>query len=154
MSINQSAIEDFIKKSSQKKNAKKKTRKQAYDDFQKWKEGKVDKDTTLPRPPTRLRWVVFQTNHICGVIKWVIEDNLGEMAEQADSATQMLDNNSFNAAFDALNSSIVQQIIATPPEASEERERLYMMFKSGQMFVQQLAGLINNYDLAKQQEVE
>tara|TARA_R110000803_G_scaffold33454_2_gene73264 strand:+ start:178 stop:345 length:168 start_codon:yes stop_codon:yes gene_type:complete len=55
MSINQSAIEDFIKKSSQKKNAKKKTRKQAYDDFQKWKEGKVDKDTTLPRPPTRLR---------------------------------------------------------------------------------------------------
>ena len=84
----------------------------------------------------------------------VIEDNLGEMAEQADSATQILDNNSFNAAFDALNSSIVQQIIATPPEASEERERLYMMFKSGQMFVQQLAGLINNYDLAKQQEVE
>lgn len=59
MSIDQSAIEDFIKKCSQKKNAKKKTRKQAYDDFQKWKEGKVDKDTTLPRPPTRLRWVVF-----------------------------------------------------------------------------------------------
>lgn len=55
MSIDQSAIEDFIKKAAQKKYGKKKTRKQAYDDFQKWKEGKVDKDTTLPRPPTRLR---------------------------------------------------------------------------------------------------
>jgi len=84
----------------------------------------------------------------------VLEDNMGEMAEQADSAKQMLDNNSFNAAFDALNSSLVQQIVATPPEASAERERLYMMFKSGQMFVQQLAGLINNYELANQQEVE
>ena len=84
----------------------------------------------------------------------VIEDNMVEMAEQAASAKQMLDNNSFNAAFDALNSSLVQQIIATPPEASEERERLYMMFKAGQMFVQQLAGLINNYELANQQEVE
>jgi|TARA_R110000744_G_scaffold36268_4_gene83867 hypothetical protein len=84
----------------------------------------------------------------------VIEDNMGEMAAQASSAQQMLDNNSFNKAFDALNSSLVQQIVATPPEASEERERLYMMFKAGQMFVQQLAGLINNYELANQQEVE
>jgi hypothetical protein len=49
---------------------------------------------------------------------------------------------------------LIQQIVATPPEANEERERLYMMFKAGQMFVQQLAGLINNYELANQQEVE
>lgn len=55
MSIDVKAFEDFIKKASQKKYGKKKTRKQAYDDFQKWKDGKVDKDTTLPRPPTRLR---------------------------------------------------------------------------------------------------
>ena len=60
MSIDVKAFEDFIKKAAQKKYGKKKTRKQAYDDFQKWKDGKVDKDTTLPRPPTRLRWVVFQ----------------------------------------------------------------------------------------------
>lgn len=84
----------------------------------------------------------------------IIEDDMGEMADQANSAKQMLDNNSFNAAFDALNNSLIQQIVATPPEANEERERLYMMFKAGQMFVQQLAGLINNYELANQQEVE
>ena len=49
------------------------------------------------------------TNHICGVLKMseetIIEDDMGEMADQANSAKQMLDNNSFNAAFDALNNS-------------------------------------------------
>ena len=56
----------------------------------------------------------------------IIEDNLGEMAEQADSATQMLDNNSFNAAFDALNSSIVQQIIATHRPKRLKSESVYI----------------------------
>jgi len=55
MSIDQNALEEFVKKAAQKKFSKKKTRKQAFDDFQKWQEGKVDKDTTLPRPPTRIR---------------------------------------------------------------------------------------------------
>jgi hypothetical protein len=43
----------FLKKSHDKKYARKKTRKAAFDDFQKWKDGKVDHDTTLPRPPAR-----------------------------------------------------------------------------------------------------
>ena len=51
-----------------------------------------------------------------------------------------------------MNTNIINQMMSTPPEAHEERERLYMMFKSGQVFVQQLAALINNYDLAKQRE--
>jgi hypothetical protein len=55
MTINQEALEEFVKKASKDKHQKRKTCKQAFDDFQKWKEGKVDKDTTLPRPPTRLR---------------------------------------------------------------------------------------------------
>jgi hypothetical protein len=53
-----------------------------------------------------------------------------------------------------MNQGIVDQILQTPPEAKEERERLYMMFKSGQMFVQQFATLINNLELRKQQEGE
>jgi len=47
----------------------------------------------------------------------------------------------------------MDQILASPPEASEERERLYAMYKAGQVFVQQFAGLINKYEiLANQQE--
>jgi len=79
-------------------------------------------------------------------------DTIEEMAQEATEATVMLDNESFNKAFDAMNSNLLQQIVATPPEATDERERLYMMFKSGQVFVQQLASLINNYELAKQRE--
>jgi|TARA_R100000541_G_scaffold32621_1_gene41349 hypothetical protein len=79
---------------------------------------------------------------------------LGEKAELADSAVQQLESTAFNTAFEELNASLVQQILATPPDQAEERERLYMMFKAGQMFVQQLAGLVNNYNLALPQEVE
>lgn len=49
------AIELFIKKAQEQKTGKKKPIKQAYDEFQRWKDGKLDKDTTLPRPPTRGR---------------------------------------------------------------------------------------------------
>jgi len=51
-----------------------------------------------------------------------------------------------------MNRQIIEQIMASPPEAEKERERLYSMFKAGQMFVQQFAGLINNFELAKQQK--
>jgi|TARA_A200000159_G_scaffold80550_1_gene74611 hypothetical protein len=55
MPVDEKAFEDFIKKAHDKKYAKKKTRKQAFDDFAKWKEGKLDQETTLPKPPTRGR---------------------------------------------------------------------------------------------------
>jgi|TARA_R110000796_G_scaffold18960_2_gene57056 hypothetical protein len=55
MPVDEKALEDFIKKAHDKKYAKKKTRKQAFDDFRKWKDGKLDQETTLPRPPTRGR---------------------------------------------------------------------------------------------------
>ncbi len=45
----------FIKKANDKKYAKKKTRKQAFDEFQKWKDGKLDKDTAMPKAPSRGR---------------------------------------------------------------------------------------------------
>tara|TARA_R100001443_G_scaffold108702_4_gene119528 strand:+ start:1613 stop:1747 length:135 start_codon:yes stop_codon:yes gene_type:complete len=44
--------------------------------------------------------------------------------------------------------------LQTPAEAEQERERLYLMYKSGQMFVQQFAQLINNLELRKQQDGE
>lgn len=78
--------------------------------------------------------------------------DLGELATTAEEAKRLLSSNVFNEAFDAMNRSLVEQILATPPEADAQRERLYAMFKAGQMFVQQLAGLINNYELAKQRE--
>jgi hypothetical protein len=45
----------FIQNANEKKYAKKKTRKQAFDEFQKWKDGKLDKDTAMPKAPSRGR---------------------------------------------------------------------------------------------------
>lgn len=77
---------------------------------------------------------------------------LYDLQIKADSASAMLNSQVFNEAFEMMNKSIVDQILQTPPEAEKERERLYMMFKAGQMFVQQFAALINNLELRKQQE--
>jgi len=81
------------------------------------------------------------------------DQDLGEMATTAAAASEMLNSAVFNKAFEHMNRGIIEQILATPPEADVERERLYSMFKAGQMFVQQFAGLINNYELATQEEV-
>jgi hypothetical protein len=82
------------------------------------------------------------------------EEDIGELATIAEASKEMLHSDVFNRAFEMMNSNIMDQILATPPEAAAERERLYMMFKAGQMFVQQFAGLINNYELKTQQPVE
>lgn len=79
---------------------------------------------------------------------------LHELQGKADAARAMLDSAVFNEAFQMMNQGIVDQILATPAEALDERERLYAMFKAGQMFVQQFATLINNLELRKQQEGE
>ena len=81
------------------------------------------------------------------------EEEIGDLATTAEAAKEMLNSAVFNRAFEHMNRSIMDQILATPPEAEAERERLYCMFKAGQMFVQQFAGLINNYELATQDEV-
>lgn len=81
------------------------------------------------------------------------EEEIGDLATTAEAAKEMLNSAVFNRAFENMNRSIMDQILATPPEAEAERERLYCMFKAGQMFVQQFAGLINNYELATQEEV-
>lgn len=80
------------------------------------------------------------------------EETLGDVAAQADAAKDLLKNEVFNAAFEMMNEQIMGQILATPAEASEERERLYTMYKAGQLFVQQFAGIINNYELKIQPE--
>lgn len=80
-------------------------------------------------------------------------EEIGDLATTAEAAKEMLNSAVFNRAFENMNRSIMDQILATPPEAEAERERLYCMFKAGQMFVQQFAGLINNYELATQEEV-
>jgi adenylylsulfate kinase-like enzyme len=81
------------------------------------------------------------------------EEDIGDITAQAEAAKALLQNPVFNAAFENMNEQIMGQILATPVEASEERERLYTMYKAGQLFVQQFAGIINNYELAKQPEV-
>jgi len=80
------------------------------------------------------------------------EEDIGQMASDADAAKNMLNSDIFNKAFMHMNNQLIEQILATPPEAAEERERLYAMYKAGQVFVQQFAGLINNFELQKQQE--
>ena len=80
------------------------------------------------------------------------EQDFQEIANDAIAATEMLHSEVFNKAFEEMNRQIIEQIMASPPEAEKERERLYSMFKAGQIFVQQFAGLINNFELAKQQK--
>lgn len=80
------------------------------------------------------------------------EETIGDIAAQAEAAKELLVNPVFNKAFEQMNEQIMAQILATPVEASEERERLYTMYKAGQLFVQQFAGIINNYELAIQPE--
>ena len=77
-----------------------------------------------------------------------------ELQGKADAASAMMNAQVFNEAFQMMNQGIVDQILQTPAEAPEERERLYAMFKAGQMFVQQFATLINNLELRKQQDGE
>ena len=76
----------------------------------------------------------------------------GDIATEANAAQEMLNSAVFNKAFEKMNQQLVDQILTTPPEADAERERLYCMFKAGQVFVQQLAGMINQYDLTQQEE--
>ena len=77
---------------------------------------------------------------------------LGEVQREAEAAAAMLNSEVFNIAFQNMNRQIIDQILTSPPEASEERERLYSMFKAGQVFVQQFATMINNLELRKQQQ--
>ena len=76
----------------------------------------------------------------------------GEVKREAEAAAAMLNSEVFNVAFQGMNRQIIDQILTSPPEAHEERERLYMMFKAGQVFVQQFATMINNLELRKQQQ--
>lgn len=79
---------------------------------------------------------------------------MNEIQGKADAASAMLNSAVFNEAFQMMNQGIVDQILQTPAEAEQEREKLYLMYKSGQMFVQQFAQLINNLELRKQQDGE
>lgn len=80
------------------------------------------------------------------------EMEMHEIQGKADAANAMMNSAVFNEAFTMMNQGIVDQILQTPADAPVERERLYSMFKAGQMFVQQFATLINNLELRKQQD--
>jgi len=77
-----------------------------------------------------------------------------ELESKAAAASQMLNSQVFNEAFQSMNQGIVDQILQTPPESTQERERLYAMYKAGQLFIQQFATLINNLELRQRQESE
>lgn len=80
------------------------------------------------------------------------EENIGEIATDANLASDTLNNYIFNKAFQSMNQQIVDSILATPQESVEERERLYALYKGGQMFVQQFATMINRFELEKPRE--
>lgn len=80
------------------------------------------------------------------------QEDFYEVQRKAEAAAAMLNSEVFNVAFQSMNRQIIDQILTSPPEAKDERERLYMMFKAGQVFVQQFATLINNLELRKQQQ--
>lgn len=82
------------------------------------------------------------------------QEDINEIATKAHAAQAAISSPVFNEAFQMMNTGIVEQIIQTPPEAGVERERLYLMYKSGQLFVQQFATLINNLELRKQPDGE
>ena len=79
---------------------------------------------------------------------------IGETETLAEASKQLMGSDVFNKAYQMMNNNIVEQILQTPSESDKERERLYAMFKAGQMFVQQFATLINNLELRNQQEGE
>lgn len=84
----------------------------------------------------------------------IYDQEMGEIETLAEASKQLMGSDVFNKAYQMMNGNIVEQILQTPAESDKERERLYAMFKAGQMFVQQFATLINNLELRNQQEGE
>jgi hypothetical protein len=76
-----------------------------------------------------------------------------DAATSASAAKAMLDSDVFNKCFEEMNSQIMTQILSTSLDAAAERERLYAMYKAGQLFVQQFVGLINNYEVDTHEQV-
>lgn len=70
----------------------------------------------------------------------------------ANLASSTLNNEIFNKAFVQMNQQIVDRLLATPEESTSERERLYALYKGGQMFVSQFVSMINRFELEKSKE--
>lgn len=70
----------------------------------------------------------------------------------ANLSSSTLNNEVFNKAFVLMNRQIVDRLLATPEESTEERERLYALYKGGQLFVQQFVAMINRFELDKKTE--
>ena len=70
----------------------------------------------------------------------------------ANLSSSTLNNEVFNKAFVLMNRQIVDRLLATPEESTEERERLYSLYKGGQLFVQQFVAMINRFELDKKTE--
>lgn len=70
----------------------------------------------------------------------------------ANLASSTLNNEVFNKAFVQMNQQIVDRLLATPEESTSERERLYALYKGGQMFVSQFVAMINRFELEKSKE--
>ena len=78
--------------------------------------------------------------------------DLSKEQQLAESAKQVLESEAFQKSHDAVNSLIVQAWIKTPPEAVEERERLYAQFHYGQNYVSTLQKAIISYRSAAAQD--
>ena len=82
------------------------------------------------------------------------ERTLGELQAEADQAAALLENEVFNKAFQSMNQNNMDQILTSSPDDKEGRERLYLMFQCGQLFVQQFAAMINNTRLINQPTID
>ena len=75
--------------------------------------------------------------------------DLDEKQRLAESAKQVLDNEAFKIAVNSLNSTFIQSWLKTPPEAVDERERLFAQIFYGQNFVATIENMLKSYRSAE-----
>lgn len=83
-------------------------------------------------------------------------DELGTdgAAEAAANASRLLQNNAFNDAYAALIADIERQMFTTAPIETEKREQMYYLHRAAQMFVNEIARHINEFELKRHSDLQ
>lgn len=147
-----SRFDAFIKKAMDNKNSPHKNVKQAFKEFSEYREQQSAASAPEKKPrkrKTKPKQPVEDFND-----ERPRNDGTKRSARKSRSGASSAELASLQRSVPDDEPGIVDQILQTPAEAEKERERLYSMFKAGQMFVQQFAQLINNLELRKQQDGE
>lgn len=75
-------------------------------------------------------------------------------AEAAANAARLLKNDAFNDAYASLIADIERQVFTTAPVEAEKREQMYYLHRAAQMFVNEIARRINEYELKRQSDLQ